>query len=131
MRALGARVFPGGVGNTEAQVEAAAFLKPDAYAGTPDFLKVMLDKAVRDGPRPFLDQKGAGLRRGAVSVDARGYRARGVTVLQAYATADLGVIAYESAVDGDPLPGMIVNENMIVEIVRPGTDDPVPAGRGR
>ena len=128
VRALGARVFPAGVGNTEAQVEAASFLKPDAYAGTPDFLKVMLDKANETGHDLSTIRK-ALVSGGALFPSMRDeYRERGVAVMQAYATADLGVIAYESAVDGEPLPGMLVNETMIVEIVRPGTDDPVPAG---
>jgi phenylacetate-CoA ligase len=128
VRALGARVFPAGVGNTESQVEAAAFLKPDAYAGTPDFLKVMLDKAAEMGRDLSSIRKALVSGGRAVSVDAGGIWERGVAVMQAYATADLGVIAYESAADGEPLPGMIVNEDLIVEIVRPGTDDPVPAG---
>ncbi|MCI5074811.1 AMP-binding protein [Oricola sp.] len=127
-RALGARVFPGGVGNTEQQVEAAAFLKPDAYAGTPDYLKVMLDKAAEMG-RDLSSIRKALVSGGALFPSMRAdYAERGVAVMQAYATADLGVIAYESALAGEPLPGMIVNETMIVEIVRPGTGDPVPAG---
>ena len=127
-RAMGARVFPAGVGNTEMQVEAAAFLKPDAYAGTPDFLKVMLDKAAEMG-RDLSSIRKALVSGGALFPSMRQeYAERSVTVMQAYATADLGVIAYESAHDGTILPGMLVNEDMIVEIVRPGTDDPVPAG---
>ena len=128
VRALGARVFPGGVGNTEAQVEAASVLRPDAYAGTPDFLKVMLDKAAEMG-RDLTSIRKALVSGGALFPSMRAeYRERGVDVMQAYATADLGVIAYESAVDDEPLAGMVVNETLIVEIVRPGTDDPVPAG---
>ncbi len=127
-RAAGARVFPAGVGNTEQQVDAAAFLKPDAYAGTPDFLKVMLDKAAEMG-RDLSSIRKAIVSGGALFPSMRAeYAERGVAVMQAYATADLGVIAYESADGGAILPGMIVSENMIVEIVRPGTGDPVPAG---
>jgi phenylacetate-CoA ligase len=127
-RALGARVFPAGVGNTEQQVDAAAVLKPDAYAGTPDFLKVLLETASEMG-RDLSSIRNALVSGGALFPLMRAeYAERGVSVMQAYATADLGVIAYESAMDGEPLPGMIVNEDMIVEIVRPGTDDPVPAG---
>jgi phenylacetate-CoA ligase len=127
-RAMGARVFPAGVGNTEQQVEAAAFLKPDAYAGTPDFLKVMLDKATETG-HDLSSIRKAIVSGGALFPSMRAeYAERGVAVMQAYATADLGVIAYESAHDGAALPGMVVSENMIVEIVRPGTGDPVPAG---
>ncbi|WP_421849419.1 phenylacetate--CoA ligase family protein [Oricola sp.] len=127
-RALGARVYPAGTGNTEQQVDAAAILKPDAYAGTPDYLKVLLDKAAEMG-RDLSSITKALVSGGALFPSMRAeYAERGVAVLQAYATADLGVIAYESTHDGQVLPGMIVNENMIVEIVRPGTDDPVPHG---
>ena len=127
-RAVGARVFPAGTGNTEQQVDAAAALKPDAYAGTPDYLKIMLDKAAEMG-RDLSSITRALVSGGALFPSMRAdYAERGVAVLQAYATADVGVIAYESTHDGQALSGMIVNENMIVEIVRPGTDDPVPAG---
>ena len=127
-RALGARVFPAGVGNTEQQVEAAAALQPDAYAGTPDFLKVMLDKAAEMG-RDLSSITKAIVSGGALFPSMREeYAKRGVSVMQCYATADIGVIAYESAAGGAPLPGMIVSEDLIVEIVRPGTDDPVPPG---
>ena len=127
-RALGARIFPAGTGNTEQQVEAAAFLKPNAYAGTPDFLKVMLDKAAEMG-RDLSSFTKAIVSGGALFPSLRAeYRERGVSVMQAYATADLGVIAYESALEGEPLPGMVVSEDLIVEIVRPGTDDPVEPG---
>ncbi len=128
-RALGCLVFPAGVGNTEAQVEAAAALKPTAFTGTPDYLKIVLDKADEMG----LDLSSinrALVSGGALFPSMRDeYAARGVKVLQAYATADIGIISYESAdADGNPLPGMILNENLIVEIVRPGTGDPVADG---
>lgn len=123
-RALGCTVFPAGVGNTEGQVEALATLRPVGYAGTPDYLKVLLDKADEMG-RDASSVTKALVSGGALFPSLRAeYRDRGVAVLQAYATADLGVIAYESAAD----EGMIVNENLIVEIVRPGTDTPVPEG---
>ena len=128
-RALGCSVFPAGVGNTEMQVDAALALRPKAYCGTPDFLKLLLDKAAeQDKDLSFLT---LGLVSGGAlfpSLRAE-YRSRGVSVLQCNATAEFGVIAYESAgEDGAPLPGMIVNENLLVEIVRPGTGDPVPEG---
>ena len=127
-RALGANVFPGGVGNTEQQIEAAAVIRPDAYAGTPDFLKVMLDKAAEMG-RDLSSIKKAIVSGGALFPSLRQeYADRGVAVMQAYATADLGIIAYESQFEGQPLPGMVCNEDLILEIVRPGTDDPVPDG---
>ncbi|MCY6379257.1 phenylacetate--CoA ligase family protein [Hoeflea prorocentri] len=128
-RALGCLVFPAGIGNTEAQVEAAAALKPTAYTGTPDYLKVLLDKAEETGC-DISSIKRAMVSGGALFPSLREeYRNRGIVVMQSYATADIGVIAYESADDeGNPHPGMIVNENLIVEIVRPGTGDPVADG---
>lgn len=128
-RTLGCLVFPAGVGNTEAQVEAAVQLAPSGYVGTPDYLKTILEKA--DEMKADLSSiRQALVSGGALFPSLRRYYAdRGISVLQAYATADLGVIAYESAdSDGTPHPGMIVSEDMIVEIVRPGTDDTVPDG---
>jgi phenylacetate-CoA ligase len=128
-RALGCAVFPAGTGNTDAQVEAAASLKPSVYCGTPDFLKILLDRAAEMG-RDLSSFRRALVSGGALFQAMRqDYAARGIAVLQAYATAELGVIAYESAAnDGSPNPGMIVSENLILEIVRPGTGDPVPEG---
>jgi len=122
--ALGCTVIPGGVGNTEQQVEAIAQLKPSGYTGTPDFLKILLDAAAKAG------KDGSSIKRGLVSGAAlpSSLRAelanRGVAVLQCYATAELGVIAYETPA----LEGMVINESVIVEIVRPGTGDPVGEG---
>jgi phenylacetate-CoA ligase len=128
-RALGCAVFAAGTGNTDQQVEAASALRPSVYAGTPDFLKIMLDRAAESG------RDLSSFRRGLVSGGAlfpslrAEYRERGVAVIQCYATAEFGVIAYEVAdEDGNPYPGMIVNEDLIVEIVRPGTGDPVAEG---
>ncbi len=128
-RALGCAVLPAGAGNTDAQVEAAASLRPGIYCGTPDFLKILLDRATEMG-RDLGSFTRALVSGGALFPAMRQeYAARGVAVFQAYATAELGVIAYESAGDdGSPLPGMIVNEKLIVEIVRPGTGDPVASG---
>ena len=128
LRALGCTVFPAGIGNTEMQVDAAKALQPVGYVGTPDYLKVILDKAAE------LDVDLSCFTKAIVSGGAlfpslrEEYQNRGVSVLQAYATADLGVIAYESQVDGAPTEGMIVNEDLIVEICRPGTGDPVAPG---
>jgi phenylacetate-CoA ligase len=122
--ALGCAVIPGGVGNTEQQLEAIAHYKPAGYVGTPDFLKILLDTAQKTG------KDASSIRRGLVSGAAlpaslrEELGQRGVAVLQSYATAELGVIAYES----EAREGMIVNETVIVEIVRPGTGDPVPDG---
>ena len=122
--ALGCAVIPGGVGNTEQQLEAIAHYKPSGYVGTPDFLKILLDTAEKTG------KDASSIKRALVSGAAlpaslrEELQSRGVAVLQCYATAELGVIAYES----EAREGMIVNENVIVEIVRPGTGDPVAEG---
>jgi len=122
--ALGCAVIPGGVGNTEQQLEAIAHYRPTGYVGTPDFLKILLDTAEKTGKDPSSIKRGlvSGAALPASLRDELGRR--GVAVLQCYATAELGVIAYES----EAREGMIVNETVIVEIVRPGTGDPVPDG---
>jgi phenylacetate-coenzyme A ligase PaaK-like adenylate-forming protein len=123
-RALGCAVIPGGVGNTEQQLEAIAHYKPSGYVGTPDFLKILLDSAEKAG-RDASSIKRALVSAAALPASLRAELGkRGVAVKQCYATAELGVIAYES----DPVEGMIVNETVIVEIVRPGTGDPVAEG---
>jgi len=122
--ALGCAVIPAGTGNTEQQIEAIAHFRPNGYLGTPDYLKILLDAAAKAG------MDASSLRRALVSGAAlplslrQELAARGVEVCQCYATADAGVIAYESEVR----EGMIVNETLLVEIVRPGTGDPVAAG---
>jgi phenylacetate-CoA ligase len=128
-RALGCTVFPAGAGNTDMQVEAAAALKPSVYCGTPDFLKVILDRAAETG-KDLSSFKLALVSGGALFPSLRAeYFSRGIQVFQCYATGEFGVIAYESAAaDGSPNPGMILNEKLIVEIVRPGTGDPVAEG---
>jgi phenylacetate-CoA ligase len=123
-RALGCTVIPAGTGNTEQQAEAILRLRPAAYVGTPDFLKVLLDKVAELGGGPCSITK-ALVSGGALFPALRAdYAARGIAVLQCYATAELGLIAYESAADS----GLIVTEDALVEIVRPGTGDPVPEG---
>jgi phenylacetate-CoA ligase len=122
-RAVGATVVPAGTGQTELQAQAAAHLGSTAYAGTPDFLKAILETADRLG-------LSLGITRAAVSGGAlfpalrQVYAERGIACLQAYATADLGNIAYESPA----MEGLIVDEGVIVEIVTPGTGTPVPEG---
>ena len=127
-RAVGATVLPGGVGNTEAQVHAAADVGATAYAGTPDFLKVMMEKAA-DLDRELQITK-AIVGGGPLFPPVRQfYRDNGISCVQGYGTADLGSIAYETlGPDGAPSPWMVVDEGVIVEIVRPGTGDPVPEG---
>jgi phenylacetate-CoA ligase len=122
--ALGCAVIPGGVGNTEQQLEAIAHYKPAGYTGTPDFLKILLDTAAKTG-KDASSIKRALVGGAALPASLREELGqRGVAVLQCYATAELGVIAYES----DAKQGMIVNESVIVEIVRPGTGDLVAEG---
>ncbi|MDO9525418.1 MAG: AMP-binding protein, partial [Gemmobacter sp.] len=122
-RAVGATVLPAGTGQTELQVRAASDIGTTAYAGTPDFLKVILDKADEMGVTLRLARAAVG--GGALFPSLRQHYAdRGIACRQCYATADLGNIAYES----DAMEGMIVDEGVIVEIVRPGTGDPVPDG---
>ena len=122
-RAVGATVLPAGVGQTELQVRAAADIGTTAYAGTPDYLKVILDKADEMGESLSITKAVVG--GGALFPSLRQeYADRGIACLQCYATADLGNIAYESPA----MEGMIVDEGVIVEIVRPGTGDPVSAG---
>ncbi|MGA8258885.1 MAG: AMP-binding protein [Arenicellales bacterium] len=122
--ALGCAVFPAGTGQTELQVQAIADLKPAAYGGTPSFLKIILEKAAE------LGKDVSSLRHGLVSGEAlppslrQAIADQGVDVLQCYASADLGLIAYES----EAREGLIVDEDVIVEIVRPGTGDPVAEG---
>ena len=123
-RALGCAVLAGGVGNTEAQVVAAADVGVTGYIGTPDFLKVMLDKAVETG-RDLSAIKRALVSGGPLFPSLRQeYTDRGIACLQNYGTADLGLIAYETPA----LEGMVVDEGVILEIVRPGTGDLVPEG---
>ena len=122
-RAVGATVVPAGVGQTELQVRAAADIGCSAYAGTPDYLKVILDKADQLGERLLITKAAVG--GGALFPSLRAeYADRGITCLQSYATADLGNIAYESPA----MEGMIVDEGVLVEIVTPGTGNPVPEG---
>jgi phenylacetate-CoA ligase len=122
--ALGCPVFPAGVGQSELQVEAIARLRPVGYTGTPSFLRIILDKAVE------LGADVSSIAKALVSGEAlppsmrNDLRQRGVKVLQCYATADLGLIAYESVA----MDGLIIDENVIVELLRPGTGDPVADG---
>ena len=121
--ALGCTVFPAGVGQTEQQLAAIADLQPNAYVGTPSFLRILLEKA---------DELGVSVSftKAFVSGEAfppsmrEAFAARGITACQAYATADIGLIAYETPAR----EGMVVDEDILLEIVRPGTGDPVAPG---
>jgi len=122
--ALGCTVFAGGTGQTEQQVQAMAELRPAGYIGTPSFLKIILDKAAEMGvPLPSVTK--ALVSGEAFPPSLRDWFAeRGVAGYQCYATADLGLIAYETSAR----QGLVLGEGVIVEIVRPGTGDPVPEG---
>jgi phenylacetate-CoA ligase len=122
--ALGCTVFPGGTGQTEQQVGAMAELQPAGYIGTPSFLKIIIEKAAEQGVA--LPSVTKALVSGeAFPPSLRDWMAeRGVAGYQCYATADLGLIAYETSAR----EGLVLDEGVIVEIVRPGTGDPVPEG---
>ena len=122
--ALGCSVFPGGTGQTELQLAAMADLAPDGYVGTPSFLRILLDKADADGiALPSLTKAQVSGEPFPPSLrDA--LAARGIAAYQVYASADLGSIAYESAAR----EGLIVDEGVLLEILRPGTGDPVADG---
>lgn len=122
--ALGCPVFPAGVGQTELQVRAIADLRPVGYTGTPSFLNIILQKADE------LGEDVSSLRKGLVTGEPlpaslrERLQARGIELYQCYGTADLGLIAYET----EAREGLVVDEGVIVEIVRPGTGEPVPEG---
>lgn len=123
-RALGCAVIPAGPGNTEQQFELIEAYRPQAFCGTPDFLKILLDGAAAAG-RDLSSIKRALVSGAAFPKSLQEeFAAKGIEAYQAYATADLGFIAYETPARD----GLVVNEDIIVEIVRPGTGEPVPAG---
>jgi phenylacetate-CoA ligase len=128
--ALGCPVIPAGPGNTEQLIAAIAHLKPSVYCGPPDFLKIVLDKA-RAAGADVSSLKKALVSGAALPPTLRAeLEGAGVKTRQAYATADLGVIAYETdGVDGALQPGLLVNDDLIVEIVTPGTDEPAAADK--
>jgi len=123
-QAIGCSVFPAGTGQSELQVAAIAELRPDGYAGTPSFLKILLEKADE------LKADVTSLKKASVGGEAllplvrEMLKGRGISVRQSYGTADLGLIAYET----EPMGGLVVDEGIILEILRPGTGDPVAEG---
>lgn len=126
---LGCPVIPAGIGQTEMQVQAMGLLKPKAYAGTPSFLKIIVEKAQE------MDEDISSLKMALVGAEALPPSLRqwlndhGVPfVLQTYGSADIGNIAYETLTDGQVNPGMLLDETLLLEIVRPGTGDPVSDG---
>ena len=122
--ALGCTVFPGGTGQTEQQVQAMAELQPAGYIGTPSFLKLIVEKATDMGVA-LPSVKRAMVSGEAFPPSLRDWLAeRGIAAYQCYGSADLGLIAYETTAR----EGLVLDEGVIVEIVRPGTGDPVPEG---
>src|SRR5262249_46396435 len=122
--ALGCAVIPGGTAPTEAQATAAARFRATAYGGTPSFLKVLLDRAAELGLGLSSLTRASERAEALPAVVRKGLAERGVRGLQWYGTADAGLIAYETPA----MEGLVVDEDVILEIVRPGTGDPVPVG---
>ena len=124
LHAVGCTVFPAGVGQTDKQLEAIAALRPNGYTGTPSFLRILVEKAIESGSDI------SSMKKGLVGGEAfppslrDWFTAHGMAVYQSYATADLGLIAYET----EARQGLVIDEGVIVEIVRPGTGDPVAEG---
>ena len=126
--ALGCPVIPAGTGQTELQLQTIADLRPTAYVGTPSFLKILLDRAAEAGADI------ASLTKALVGAEAfpgilrSEFRARGIAALQCYGTADLGLIAYETTLAGAVCDGMVIDEGVILELVEPGSGNPVAPG---
>jgi phenylacetate-CoA ligase len=127
--ALGCPVIPAGTGQTEQQLRVIADLRPAGYIGTPSFLKILLDRAANEGTDI------TSLRRALVGAEAlpsalrAEFRERGLNVLQCYGTADIGIISYETMdPDGEVCAGMVLDEGVILELVLPGTGEPVAPG---
>lgn len=123
-RKLGCTVFPGGTGQTEQQVQAMVDLRPDGYVGTPSFLRIIVEKAEELGADISSLKKALVSGEALPGVTRDWLAARGIAVRQCYATADIGAIAYETEAG----EGLVVEEELLVEIVRPGTGDPVAPG---
>jgi phenylacetate-CoA ligase len=122
--AVGCTVFPAGTGQTEQQLDALRDLKPDAYTGTPSFLRILLEKARETGVDVSCITKASVGGEACPPSLTAWFKEQGVDVYQTYATADLGLVAYETSAR----QGLLLEESVIVEIVRPGTGDPVPEG---
>ena len=118
---MGCPVIPAGTGNTEQQLQIIEGIKPTAYTGVPDFLKVLLDRG-KELNRDISSIKKALVSGAALPITLReDIESRGIHVQQCYATAELGLISYETNCDGKICEGMLIAEDIIVEIVRPGT----------
>jgi phenylacetate-CoA ligase len=127
--ALGCPVIPAGTGQTEQQLRTIADLRPVGYVGTPSFLKVLLDRAVSEGADISSLKKALVGAEALPSALRSEFRSRGLAVLQCYGTADVGIISYESTTpQGEICEGMTVDEGIVLELVMPGTGEPVPPG---
>lgn len=123
-QALGCAVIPAGPGNAEAQFDLIETYRPSLYAGVPDFLKILLDQAAARG-RDLSSLKRAAVSGAAFPASLQAeFRERGIDAYQSYATAECGIIAYETPAR----EGLVLNEDIIVEILRPGTGEPVAEG---
>jgi phenylacetate-CoA ligase len=122
--AVGCTVFPAGTGQTEQQLQAIAELRPDGYCGTPSFLRILVEKALEAGADISSMRKAMTGGEALPPTLRDWFTQHGMAVYQSYATADLGLIAYET----ESREGLVLDEGVIVEIVRPGTGDPVPEG---
>ncbi|RYF73769.1 MAG: phenylacetate--CoA ligase family protein [Comamonadaceae bacterium] len=122
--AIGCTVFAGGTGQTEQQLEAIAELRPEGYVGTPSFLRILLERAQAAGPARLSIVKALVSGEACPPSLRDWFAAQGVAVMQCYATADVGLIAYETSAR----EGLVLDEGVLLEIVRPGTGDPVPDG---
>ncbi len=122
--AVGCTVFPAGVGQTEQQLQAIAELRPDGYVGTPSFLRILIEKALETGSDISTLRKGMTGGEALPPTLRDWFGQHGMAVYQSYATADLGLIAYET----QAREGLVLDEGVIVEIVRPGTGDTLPEG---
>ena len=123
-QAIGCTVVPAGTGQTDLQIQAIEHIRPNTYAGTPSFLKILIDKAREAGADVGCLSKALVSGEALPEALRREFQDAGIRCSQAYASADLGLIAYESKA----MDGLIVDERLIVEIVRPGSGDPVPDG---
>lgn len=122
--ALGCAVIPAGTGQTELQVQTITDLKPDSYIGTPSFLKIILEKAEQLGSDVSSITKALVTGEALPPSVRNSFSEKGISVYQCYSSADLGLIAYESSAK----EGFIIDEGIYLEIVRPGTGDPVADG---
>jgi phenylacetate-CoA ligase len=122
--ALGCTVFPGGVGNAELQLQAVIDLRPTCYVGEPGFLRILVERAAEQGISHLPFKKALFCDEALLAVDRDWLQERGIAAFRCHVTVELGLIAYET----EAREGLVVDEGVILEIVRPGSADPVPPG---